>query len=166
MNNISGWMSEEELNWLHNTAKKMSCVVEIGSWKGRSTYALLTGCKGHVRAVDHFKGNKGVKEMEDEVKGENIYQEFLKNVGNFSNLIIERGNSLEIADKYKGWTFDMIFLDGSHGYDDVKKDIEAWLPKTKKLICGHDYDFPEVKKAVDELIGSVNLVGSIWYKYI
>ena len=165
MNNISGWMSEQELNWLHESSKKMACVVEIGSWKGRSTYALLTGCKGHVRAIDHWKGNAGVKEMEREVNGDNIYQEFLKNVGNFPNLIVERGESKEIADKYPGWTFDMIFIDAGHTYEEVKRDIKIWLPKTKKLICGHDYDFPEVKKAVDELLGTVATCGSIWYQY-
>ena len=44
-----------------------------------------------------------------------------------------------------------------------------WLPKAKKIICGHDYcnAWPGVMKAVDEIFGQPDGVcGSIWYKRI
>ncbi len=50
----------------------------------------------------------------------------------------------------------MVFLDGDHEYEGVAADIEAWYPKTQKLLCGHDYnhpDYPGVAKAVDEIFG-------------
>ena len=50
-------MTEAELQWLTERAAEASSVVEIGSWKGRSTAALLSGCKGTVTAVDHFLGS-------------------------------------------------------------------------------------------------------------
>ena len=39
-----------------------------------------------------------------------------------------------------------------HTYDAVKEDIAAWSPKVRKggVIAGHDYDWPEVRRAVDE----------------
>jgi hypothetical protein len=40
---IPGWMTEDELRWLHETAKSMASVVEIGCYQGRSTFALLQG---------------------------------------------------------------------------------------------------------------------------
>ncbi len=52
---IQGWMSLKELNWLYQQAKKCDSILEIGSWKGRSTHALLSGCKGIVTCVDTFK---------------------------------------------------------------------------------------------------------------
>jgi hypothetical protein len=66
---------------------------------------------------------------------------------------------------------DMVFLDGNHEYEGVVADIEAWLPKTRKLLCGHDYnhpDYPGVAEAVDEIFaGRMALAGpgnlaSIW----
>ena len=53
---IEGWMDIDELEWLHDTAVNMNTVVEIGAWKGRSTIALLQGCKGIVFAVDPWRG--------------------------------------------------------------------------------------------------------------
>jgi hypothetical protein len=49
---------------------------------------------------------------------------------------------------------DMVLLDGDHEYEGVVADIEAWLPKARKLLCGHDYghpDYPGVARAVDEI---------------
>ena len=58
---------------------------------------------------------------------------------------------------------DLVFIDASHNYESVKEDINLWLPKVKKggILCGHDYGdirgCREVKKAVDEVLGEVNL---------
>ena len=49
-----GWMYPEELEWLYEAAKRMNSIVEIGSWQGRSTYVLLSGCRGPVVAVDKW----------------------------------------------------------------------------------------------------------------
>ena len=54
---IPGWMSAEELQWLFEQAGQHENIVEIGSWMGRSTHALLTGTKGKVIAVDTFQGS-------------------------------------------------------------------------------------------------------------
>ena len=52
---------------------------------------------------------------------------------------------------------DFVYIDGNHGYAEVKADIQAWLPKVKHgVIAGHDYDpviQPGVVKAVDEVLG-------------
>jgi len=157
-NDIDGWTTKEELNWLFKVASDKESVAEIGSWKGRSTHALLSACKGIVYAIDHFKGSPG----EILHKGIKPFSDFKKNVGHFPNLKIYKMDS-EKAVKKIG-IIDMVFIDGAHTYEAVKKDIEMWLPKTAKLICGHDFQWPGVQKAVTEKFGFVHTCGTIWYK--
>lgn len=167
---IEGWMTPKELRWLEMTAATMGSVVEVGSWKGRSTNALLHGCKGTVYAVDHWKGSEAERSgpHAEAVTGD-VFGQFMSNVGHYSNLEVVRGASVEVAAR-EGWLADgaqMVFIDGGHTYPEVKADIEAWRPKAKRVLCGHDYNDPEVRRAVDELLGPVeNPAGSIWVKRI
>jgi predicted O-methyltransferase YrrM len=164
-NNIAGWISEPELQWLHSTAKEMETIIEVGSWKGRSTHALLSGCPGTVWAVDHFEGNIGEEEARKEAREKDIHAEFMANVGQFPNLRLLRMANLEAAKLFEDRSVDMVFIDGGHRYEEVKADLIAWLPKAKKLICGHDYCWPSVKQAVDEVFGKPDfLCESIWIK--
>ena len=157
MNKSEGWMGEEELDFLHKIAKKMNSVVEIGSYQGRSTVVLLeSGTK--VTAIDTWKGNK------DLVVTKRDYKEFVKNTAKYSNLIIIVGESVKTSKQFD--KVDMVFIDGSNTYKGVKRDIKAWIHKTTKLICGHDYDFEEIQRAVDELIKVDGVIGSRWYKNI
>jgi len=163
-NDIEGWTSQKELDFLHNTASEMETIVEIGSWKGRSTKALLSGTNGIVYAVDHFLGSKGEEEQHKEAKGDTIYNQFISNVGSYPNLRVLRMLSEEAVKQFKDNSVDMVFIDGEHTYETVKKDIELWLPKAKKIICGHDYcdSWPSVKKAVEEKFNDFCICDSIW----
>jgi precorrin-6B methylase 2 len=157
-NQIHGFMREIELDWLYMTAKKMDSIVEIGSWMGRSAHALLSGCKGTVYCVDHFKGNPSQRNAEHEIATkQDISEEFLKNVGHFHNLWLMKMSSLEAASKFKDGEIDMVFIDGDHGYEAVMNDFEAWYPKCKKIICGHDFDQYSVKQAVCDSVGKLRL---------
>jgi len=167
-NNIKGWLSDIELKWLYLTAKEMESIVEIGSWKGRSTDALLSGCKGTVWAVDHFMGNEGLRDgVCHEAMEKDVSKIFIANVGHYNNLKLLKMDSLEAAELFGDNSIDMVFIDAGHIYNEIKNDILAWLPKTKKVFCGHDYRIrSDVKKAVDELLGKIYLVPSIWIKLI
>jgi len=51
----------------------------------------------------------------------------------------------------------MVFIDGDHDYKAVMCDLATWAPRTKKLICGHDFNdpmYPGVKQAVYEYFGA------------
>lgn len=60
--------------------------------------------------------------------------------------------SLEAAKIVMDGALDFVFIDACHDYDAVKSDIAAWYPKVRKggLFAGHDYRWPEVKRAVNE----------------
>lgn len=159
MNQINGMMSDEELLWLFETAKKMDSVVEIGSWMGRSSHALLSGCKGPVTCIDTFAGSADPIETGHR----DVYQYFMQNVGHFENLEVIKKASLEAVDNFWENAYDLIFIDGGHQYHEVVADIKAWLPKAKKMIAVHDYHDVWVKKAVDELLGEGKVCGTIFY---
>src|SRR5580658_8078269 len=59
---IEGFLMQEEAQWLFNAALGLpdtSNLVEIGSYKGRSTCSLALGCQGtnkQVLAIDPFDG--------------------------------------------------------------------------------------------------------------
>lgn len=162
---IPGWMTDGELAKLRELASESRSIVEVGSWKGRSTKELLESCKGPVYAVDHWQGSqKDVSGIVGELGG--VYEEFMRNVGEYPNLTVCKGNSIDIANQFNGNRVDMVFIDAGHEYEECRSDIEAWLPKCDKFICGHDYNqnFPGVTKAVDEKFGkSVKVQESIWY---
>jgi Methyltransferase domain len=123
---IWGWMSPEELEWLGSEAAEMDSVVEIGSLHGRSAFALLAACSGPVYCIDPWDDEHDLS-----------YDSFMGSCGHFPNLVAVRGFSPDVADQIPD--VDMTFIDGNHDYEAVLADIDAWLPKTRKLICGHDY---------------------------
>jgi predicted O-methyltransferase YrrM len=77
----------------------------------------------------------------------------------------ESGSAAALLRKEKGlgW-IDMLFIDGDHEYESVKRDIELWAPFVASggLLCGHDYfDAPGVQQAVREMLPDHEM-GSIW----
>ncbi len=136
---IQGWMEEYELNWLYWAASQMDSIVEVGSWKGRATFPLCSGCKGMVYAVDHFKGSpEALADEQKEATSNNIYEEFKNNMQGFSNLKVLKMDSLKASQQFKPGSIDMVFLDGSHSFQSVLSDLLVWTPICKKLLCGHD----------------------------
>lgn len=170
---IPGWTNEAELLWLAEQAAKHSRILEVGSWKGRSTRAMADNLSPNARltAVDTWNGT-----AEDghyaELAGKPadwLYYQFMANAGYLLNVYPSRGPSVFTATYYaiRDRTFDMIFIDAAHDYENVKADILAWrrLLEPGGLFCGHDYDAgrPGVVKAVCELIPERYAgPGSIW----
>jgi hypothetical protein len=154
---IFGWMGPRQLDWLGAQAAQMHSIVEVGSLRGRSAFALLTACQGRVYCIDPWPKDSD-------------YESFMRDCGQFPNLVAIREKSPEAAALVPD--VDMVFLDGDHEYEAVVADIAAWLPKTRKLLCGHDYnntEFPGVAAAVDALLGdrlTFAVGNSIWTVWV
>jgi predicted O-methyltransferase YrrM len=162
--NIQGFMQFQELEWLFEQAQKMGSIVEIGSWRGLSTYALLTGCSGKVYAVDTWQGSPDeINAAHAEAKTQDIYAQFYANVGKFPNLIVRKMDSVEASRHHAPKSIDMVFIDGCHSRDAVIADLKAWIPICKKLLCGHDLGQAGVMPALQEVnIDYKKEVGSLW----
>ena len=89
------------------------------------------------------------------------YYEGVKKIfKDYKNVIIIRGDSIEVAKTIKNNSLDFVYIDGNHDYEFVKKDIDVWYHKVKKggYICGDDYckSWKGVIKAVNEFIEKNN----------
>jgi hypothetical protein len=142
-------------------------MVEVGVLKGKSFSHLMTeihnsGKNIRAYAVDDFKTLMGWK------WDENVREAFTLNLaphgGKYQTII---DSSTNAAAMFSYNIVDFLFLDASHDYESVKKDIEAWLPKMKpgSVMAGHDYtdDWEGLKKAVHEVFGDrVQVLNDCW----
>lgn len=171
-NKIQGWMSWDELAHLAERARDAKCIVELGSWKGRSTKALAMQTKGKVYAVDSWRGSgdgdaTGVEA--DKRGAATIKGEFYDNVATLHlNVVVTDCEHAFAGTALKHVTgeVDFAFIDGDHAYEHVKRDIVTCLDLMAPggIISGHDFNEAGVEKAVRELLPEASLVvgTSIW----
>lgn len=154
-----------------------SKIVEVGCWKGKSIAYLAvevinSGKDIKIDAVDTWKGTPDEEDHQNDVyvKTNKLYELFLSNISPISQVIRPiRMNSVEASTLYEDNSIDVVFIDAGHLYEDVKSDIIAWKPKIKKggYLAGHDYLFPSVLKAVNEIFGPIENSENCWiYKII
>lgn len=177
---IQGWMEQEELLWLAGVAKDRKLVVEIGSWKGRSTKVLALACAGSVYAIDHWEGSEDERYAEQNeavrIGADLMLDIFKKNLAPeiAAGKVIPIQADSEVAmplleQALAGQKADMVFVDGDHRYEPTKRDIENYRKFLEPggLLCGHDYwhDHPGVVQAVNEtVLGFKQGARAIWYK--
>jgi predicted O-methyltransferase YrrM len=154
---VDGFMLPEELIYIAECASKSHCIVEVGSYQGRSGRAWADNALGIVFCVDIWRDG-----------GEpNFYS-------NLSDVLESKVHKVKMPSQVAanmfqnaGITFDCIFIDADHDYNNIYADILAWMPLLRPggIICGHDFQpsFPGVMQAVQELIPKFSIVGgSIW----
>jgi predicted O-methyltransferase YrrM len=129
-------------------------IVEIGSFKGRSTISLAMGSK--------IKGREKVFVI-DPQEDISIRELFIKNIKKSGVEDYVVSNFVKSEEIIKKFNFDirLLFIDGSHIYEDVKKDILLWKDHVIDggIIALHDYlpekhscHHPDVNRAVEEFI--------------
>jgi predicted O-methyltransferase YrrM len=158
---VEGWLSNKEGELLYKLAKNCSgrgVIVEIGSWKGKSTIWLAKGSKSgmgiKVYAVDPHIGFPDVKETYGKIW---TFDEFKNNItgAGVSDVIIPIVKTSEDAAKDFNMPVELIFIDGVHQYDYVKQDFELWFPKVAEggIMAFHDTTgAQDAKQVVEEFV--------------
>jgi predicted O-methyltransferase YrrM len=121
---VPGWLTDEEGEALYELARACTgegVIVEIGSWKGKSTICLGRGSQAGasvpIYAIDPHADYR--------------FGDFKANVDRAG--IAELVNPIASLSQPAADDFhepiELLFVDGSHEYDLVLEDFEKWVPK-------------------------------------
>jgi predicted O-methyltransferase YrrM len=139
---IEGWLSDREAQILYRTARRLpaaSRVLEIGSWKGKSTYCIASGLRdGIIYALDPFDGSDVPKHLAGAMP---LLDQFKHNLGRglMERVEIKRGRSADFAGTFQN--LDFVFIDGDHSIAACRYDYETYGPAVKQggWLAFHDY---------------------------
>ncbi len=179
---VEGFLAPLEAIGLYKYASRLgpdANIVEIGSWKGKSTYCLAIGlAKGTVFAIDPFdaSGEQGSAQTYDRMKGEqpllDQFKHNMKTLGVLDKIHVLQGFSKEFIGKVN--TIDLLFIDGNHSIEACQFDYEQYAPNLNigGFLLFHDFN-PTRKElgptwVIENLVipsqqyEFCELIGSLW----
>jgi predicted O-methyltransferase YrrM len=121
---VPGWLTDEEGEALYELAKQCTgrgAIVEIGSWKGKSTICLGLGSQAgssvRIFAIDPHADYR--------------FGDFKANVerAGIADLVRPVASLSQAAADGFEESIELLFVDGTHQYDLVLEDFEKWVPK-------------------------------------
>ncbi|MEM1165672.1 MAG: class I SAM-dependent methyltransferase [Planctomycetota bacterium] len=157
---LEGQLSMEEVRFLLTTARGRRTIVEIGSFRGKSTVILALGStdvNGHVTAIDpHIRTAASGTDY-----GPADLEAFHGTVDRWA--VGDRIEHLTVRseDARPRWSadrpIDLLWIDGDHTYEGVRRDLDDWreLVGPSGIIACHDFTHCEgVRRAWEETVRS------------
>ncbi len=152
---IEGWLLLVEAVELFSLAKQLTTsnpvICEIGTWKGRSAYVFASAAKennGLVYCIDPFNGDgdrPSKRSYQEKIQSltiplKNLFENTMKYYSLLDRIITIPLPSQEARLIFKETKIDLLFIDGNHDYEAVKKDYELWSPliSSNSVIVLHD----------------------------
>jgi predicted O-methyltransferase YrrM len=144
---IDGFLSAAEGTLLFRLANRLppnAVVVEIGSWKGKSTWCLARGLRsGTVHAIDPFdaSGEPGSQEVYARNRAERpLREQFEANLAPLAErIVIHQAFSHQIVADFDA--IDLLLIDGDHSREGAEFDFSHYAPKIRPggFVAFHDY---------------------------
>lgn len=132
---VEGWMTPDQAATLHDAARHCpegGSIVEIGSFRGRSTIVLAASApsSASIVAIDPHAGNdRGPQEIDGyESAAEKDHDAFhanLRAAGVDHEVRHVRAFSAEALQLVEG-DVDVLYIDGAHRYGPARADISSW----------------------------------------
>ena len=155
-----GMISFDEALLLYSLAKGVSkgCIIEVGSYRGRSTVFLgkgsLDGAQVPVYAIDPHKNFVGVLGGRFGPKDRtHFFQAMLKN--DCSEIVSLINLSSEFFASQWKEQVSLLWIDGDHSYSGVKRDFDCWSP----VFC--DEAIIAFDDAADSTLGPRRLINEL-----
>ena len=131
---IEGFLGDSEALTLYLMARYgpgNGEIVEIGSFKGRSTACLafgsIDGGRELVTSIDPHQGARNIMQFVPDGGTEKEFKENLVKYGIAGQVDPHTALSEEIAKTWKK-EVRLLFIDGNHDYEAVKLDYKLWEP--------------------------------------
>lgn len=131
-------------------------ICEVGTYMGKSTcaFARMLPEDGKITTVDTFKGSPEFFALKIYNQINELYMTASKNLrldAHSKKIKMINKSSLDFNTNEK---FDLIYLDGHHGEEEVIQDIKHYIKFVKPggILSGDDMMWPSVKKAVERCI--------------
>lgn len=117
--------------------------VEVGTFKGEFSNAILSRWDGILYMVDVWRGiDEGYDDVSNHNNHTDIWKSAMDNIDMYYNRAIMIRTTSENASKiFNDSSLDFVYIDANHSYESVKNDILLWYPKVKSggYLWGHDY---------------------------
>lgn len=137
-------------------------IVEVGSYKGKSTCYLATGARdgdgAHVWAVDAWDtdGNVTGRFGFAEPTTREAFERQVRSMRLWSRITPLRGFSVDVAATWEGPKIGLLYIDADHQAHNVRADFRSWEPHLQPgaIVIFDDVDTkrnPGVRVVVDEL---------------
>lgn len=132
---VEGWLTPDQAQRLDDSARSVNAggrIVEIGSFRGRSTIVLASAAEASVEviAIDpHGGGDRGPREVQASLpRGEQDLEAFQANLaraGLAPRVHHIRRTSRDALGAVSG-TIDLLYIDGAHRFLPASSDIRRW----------------------------------------
>ncbi len=163
LDQFEGMISAAEAELLYRRAALLGagCIVELGSWRGKSAIALARGAQAqppdrrpmvhciepHAEFVGVYGGKFGPVDRK-------MFYEAMLRAGCTEGVALI---NLSSAAGAKAWStpIGLLFVDGDHSQDAVKADVDSWAPF---IIDG---GFIAFDHAIDRAVGPAHVIAAM-----
>lgn len=135
VSDVEGWLTDDQVARLHEAARAVpedGRIVEIGSFRGRSTIVLSASAAAGVDVVaidPHAGTDRGPQEIEgyeaEAMTDNEVFESNLSSAGVRDRVTHHRVFS-DDAHELVGGAIDLLFIDGAHRFGPARADIRDW----------------------------------------
>lgn len=152
---VDGWLSDLEGAALYHAAAYgpgAGEIVEVGSFKGKSTIWLAHGSKTtgrervhavdtHLGSPEHQAGGAFADRMPPEGTTEHVFRENIRRAGLVDHVVPLVMSSAAALSSWRA-PIRLLFIDAAHEYEAVRSDFLAWQKHVivGGLVAFHDVD--------------------------
>ncbi len=164
LNAIKGFLDAREGKHLYKLATdacRMGPCLEVGSYCGKSSVYIGTGCKknkGILFSIDHHAGSEEQQPGEEyfdpdlydsqagRVDTFGMFRETIRAAG-LEDTVVPVVCKSEVAARFWSTPLSLIFIDGGHSFNDVYIDYNSWA---RHVLPGGYFVFHDIFKSPED----------------